>query len=209
MATATASPSPHACAKAEWQRAAVWRLVAIALLAPCMTAQATGKPRTAPTLCAADEQTLFSCQLQTQKQKQTQSTGKQKKAQGKLVSVCSALDLASAKTFLTYRMGRPGQLELVYPATRAGSLQAFSRWHYGRYQTDYFELYFSQGGYDYTIYSHYADGKHRHGVSVARPGNDEPLTELACATPVTQDLHKLDDYVACQPDRAGMDCPAP
>ena len=201
MATTAHAPLTQASSTAQRWRLAILPLAATALLAPSAAALAAGTLRTAPSLCTADEQTLFSCRLQRK--------GQSGKNAGKLVSVCGAPDLASANAFLSYRIGRPGQLELVYPATRTGSLQAFTRWHYDRYQTDYWELYFSQGGYDYTVFSHYADGSRRHGVSVARQGKDELLTELACAPPVTQQLQKLDAYVACQPDRMGMHCAAP
>ena len=153
-----------------------------------------------PSLCRADEQVVFSCQLQG-------------KGPRKLVSVCAARDLGSPGAFVAYRFGQPLQPELVYPASKRDSLKAFTRWHYWRFQTDYQQLSFTNGDYRYTVFDRYAADARpvkSYGVEVSRASNDEAVRTLHCqASTVRSRLALLAPYVPCADDDTGTDCQRP
>jgi hypothetical protein len=76
----------------------------------------------------------------------------------KLVSICGSASLEAEGAWLEYRFGRPGEIELRFPAESAGSLSAFTIRRYTRPRTTYLKLEFDNGGYNYAILEgHQAD----------------------------------------------------
>jgi len=120
--------------------------------------------------CAAEEQTLFSC-----------STGR------KTVSVCGSADLSATAGVAQYRFGRPGAVELAYPAAgsewrgaaRAGRLM-FSGGG-GAY------LAFASARYRYIVYTAIGSGwGSKAGVVVEK--NGKRLASLPCKGAPTSEL---------------------
>lgn len=108
---------------------------AVLNLAPAST-------RAAETLCGPREAVYFSCAI---------------KPAGKVVSVCAIRRLLGNEErldgdYLQYRYGRPGKIELEFPADRAGSLERFRLMHnFGRLAGTFDELSFEVGGHLYTV----------------------------------------------------------
>lgn len=97
----------------------------------------------AGSLCDNDEQVLFSC-----------SVGKA----GKLVSLCGSRKLEKGVGYLQYRYGTPKNIELTFPSAKSGSLEKFRYVHYFRFQVDRTFVSFSNGGFEYSVFSNY-DGE--------------------------------------------------
>lgn len=110
---------------------------------------------TAPSHCAADEEVVFSCRLQKS---------------AKIVSLCASKNLLAkpANGQLTYRFGKPGAVELVFPKQAAGSPQQFTFFHYFRAGLDETEVSFVNNGYSYRLFAH--DEEQSSERSVAESG---------------------------------------
>ena len=137
-------------------------------------------------LCTRSETSFFSCQS----------------AARKWISVCG-----SAAGPLQYRFGRPGRIELAYPADpgdAAGSLYLTS---YGRFQVDRSELTFTNHGIGYAVFAYSENGKRSAGVRITLDTGKE--LEIACAGPIVSKLPKLSSVLPCDPDNALSlgDCP--
>lgn len=61
-------------------------------------------------LCKADEQVVFGCH-----------------SKGKMISLCASSDVSASKGYLQYRFGKPGNIELAYPAQQEPPKGNF--WH--------------------------------------------------------------------------------
>lgn len=132
------------------------------------SAQKTARPH-AGTLCAADEQVIFSCAL---------------RGSSKLVSLCGSQSLTKDAGYIQYRFGRTGRVELEFPKDRAGSQRLFSYEHVFRFQFDQTEVGFESGGYAYTLFDYY-DGEQRParkeaGVRVRGAGENAVETTMRC-----------------------------
>jgi len=118
-------------------------------------------------LCAKDEQNVFSCVL---------------KRSPKIVSLCAAQTLGSDRGYLQYRFGLPGKLELEYPKLREGTQQLFRYMHYFRAQVDMTEITFNVDGNEYSVFDDY-NGEEipkisQHGVTVKARGSSKQVTLL-------------------------------
>jgi hypothetical protein len=141
----------------------------------------------ATSLCAPGEAVQFSCPM----------------GRGRILSVCG-----QAPAALQYRFGKPGQIELRYPADAAQGPQRFLFAQYMRYQVDRIALRFSNEGTDYEVFDEREDGKRSAGVRVTKAG-DGRETALPCRGPVTSRLGALKPLLRCNVDSAlqGGSCP--
>ena len=143
-------------------------------------------------LCTADEQVVFSCAIARS---------------GKTVSLCASKALARNHGTLAYRFGRPGRVELKFPAAGSDSLAQFRHAHYFRARTDRTEVSFARGGHDYTVFDYYdGDAKpaYARGVAVSGPGGSQ--RQFLCAGAVTARLQRLEGVVPCDADSALASC---
>ncbi|WP_298924321.1 hypothetical protein [uncultured Ramlibacter sp.] len=110
-------------------------------------------------LCLSGEQTYFACEIRGSK---------------KSVAVCGGTD------WLQYRFGTAGNIELGFPAEKAGSLQQFtgaSRVHRAAGVAGEF-LMFAQSGTEYSVMQ-IEGGSDFNGVSVLMPGAKQ-ARDLPC-----------------------------
>lgn len=148
-----------------------------------------------PSHCAADEEVVFSCRLQKN---------------AKVVSLCASKNLlAERKTGrLTYRFGRLGAVELVFPKQTAGSPEQFLLFHSFRPGLDATEVSFVNNGFSYALYQNSEAGSGERslqegGVRVAAidAAHTATNTTLSC-TPATTIAHwnLIDGAVPCADD---------
>jgi hypothetical protein len=156
-----------------------------ALLAAPATAQAS--TAAGNSLCALGEAVQFSCPM----------------GRGRIVSVCGQPPAA-----LQYRFGRPGRIELRYPADAAQGPELFLFTQYMRYQVDRLALHFTNENTEYEVFDEHEDGQRSAGVRVSRVGGSGEAT-LPCRGPVTSRLGALKPWLRCDADSAlqGGSCP--
>ena len=137
-------------------------------------------------LCAGEETAYFECTI----------------ASGKLLAICGTLPER-----LQYRFGRPGAVELAYPAVAEEGPKALLLARYHRYRTDRVALRFEREGVSYTVFDDQEEGRRRGGVEVKAA--DARVHELACTGQVTSRLGELIGVVACDRESAlaGGSCP--
>jgi hypothetical protein len=143
------------------------QVLAFAALAHGSTSAAAG------THCLPSEKIIFNCEFLKSK---------------KLASVCASKNLTKTEGYLQYRFGKPGKLELVYPATRNRTQQQFYWNQLHPYQSFINELSFKSGNYLYTV-AGYGISEELNGipggadfgqVEITKvPSNDQPKT-LKC-----------------------------
>ncbi|MFW5837743.1 MAG: hypothetical protein ACOCVM_07020 [Desulfovibrionaceae bacterium] len=118
--------------------------------------------------CLSGEKTIFTCQI---------------KGKTKVVSVCASQDLGPDSGYVQYRFGKPGAIEMTYPANKAGSSQAFRVSTYTRAGTSYNSLSFKNKGVEYVVYDDYvSEGGQEEfasGVKVILP--DKREVDIPCA----------------------------
>lgn len=85
-----------------------------------------------PTLCESGENVLWSCSIKG----------------GKTISVCASRRISATEGYIQYRMGKPGKLELAYPASR---VHPRGRFEYRLYIQGNTSLSFRNGGYEYSL----------------------------------------------------------
>jgi hypothetical protein len=146
----------------------------------------------ADTLCTPSEQVVFSCRI-----------GKA----GKLVSLCASPGLSRDQGALAYRFGRPGRVELQFPAADVQDGAGRFRYaHYFRSQVDRTEITFRSGHVRYAVFS-YQDAdetpSRKEGVRVSQPGR---ASELLCSGKSVKDFSRLEDSVPCDEDNALANC---
>ncbi|MGH8049415.1 MAG: hypothetical protein ACREPB_02010 [Arenimonas sp.] len=136
----------------------------------------------AASLCATNEQTLFSC-----------TTG----PEHKLISLCGSQSLLQANSYLQYRFGAKKNLELAFPREKAGSLTKFSYYHYFRFQIDKTGISFIHRNVTYTLFTDYdgEDGTPENQSGVAVTSGKE--VRFICKGPVTNNLSRLDGVIPC------------
>jgi hypothetical protein len=137
-------------------------------------------------LCAGEETAYFECTM----------------ASGKLLAVCGVLPER-----VQYRFGRPGAVELAYPAAADEGPKSMSIARYHRYRTDRLALRFVRDGVAYTVFDDREEGRGRGGVEVKTA--DARVHELVCAGPFASRLSDLVGVVACDRESAlaGGSCP--
>ena len=142
----------------------------------------------ATTLCAADEQVIFSCPI---------------KRPAKLVSLCASKDLTKTKGYLQYRFGLPGTVELEFPKTRESTQVAFKYKHYFRAQVDSTEISFTNAGYEYTVVDDY-NGEEKPAVSMqgvtVTPSSGGKEVTLACRERAKANFSQLADILPVEPE---------
>ncbi|MEO5953314.1 MAG: hypothetical protein ABIQ44_12685 [Chloroflexia bacterium] len=140
------------------------------------------------THCAPAETVAFSCALSA----------------GKVVSIC--LTKPPAAKALSYRFGRLGAPELVFPESPSGSLAQFRYAHYFRYQVDRTELSFSNAGAEYSVFDYYEreeKQEYSRGIRVKVSGKEH---ELLCKGKVVSNLGTLETAVPCDAENALASC---
>lgn len=155
-------------------------LLGLLFAAPAL-APAFAQDAPVPSLCSPGEEVIFTCPMQQS---------------GKLLSVC-----ASPKfSWLQYRFGRPGKVELAYPKSKSGSVQAFSFWQFVQPNVTYVGLSFVNRNTRYEVFDEWGSGDGGHfmtqGVRVFQPSGKE--TQLLCGQPF---ISRLLDLEAVVPNR--------
>lgn len=119
----------------------------------------------APSLCAANEEPVFSCTLQG--------------ASRKIVSLCASPASTQGKGRFRYLYGRPSRIELRYPASgNSHEVFTFTRLFYAGGTFGYAHS-FRNEGYKYILYS--IEGtNNRSGLLVQREGQLRAAREMAC-----------------------------
>ena len=132
----------------------------------------------AQTLCAKDETAYFSCPA----------------SNGRSISLCGK----PAQT-LQYRFGKPGRVELAFPARPEEGADAFRYAHYTRYQVDRFELRFDHAGTEYLLFDYMDSGRREAGVGVTQGGKE---SSVSCRKPVQSRLGELEGKLKCDAESA-------
>jgi hypothetical protein len=129
----------------------------------------------APALCDQPKESYFACRTRN----------------GKLIELCGG------KT-VEYRFGKPGKVELAYPAAPGDGPLRFA--HYARPATDRIEISFSAGGADYSVFD-YSEGKKRTAGVRATLASGKEVT-IACKGPIVSRLGALEKILPCDTDSA-------
>lgn len=136
----------------------------------------------AQSLCAKDEITYFSCPA----------------SNGRSINLCGK----SAQT-LQYRFGKPGRVELTFPARPEEGVDAFRYAHYSRFQVDRFELRFDNAGTEYVLFDYIESGRREAGVGVSQGGKE---ISVSCRRPVRSRLGELEGKLKCDTENALAGC---
>ena len=144
----------------------------------------------AGTHCTSAETVAFSCSLSA----------------SRVISLCLAKQRGNGAPQLSYRIGRLGSAELVFPSSPADSAQKFRYAHYFRYQVDRTEVSFSNAGTEYAVFDYY-EGEEKpaysRGVRVIVRGVDH---ELQCKGAVVSRLVQLEAVIPCDTESALSSC---
>lgn len=120
-------------------------------------------------LCAADEQVVFSCSIKE-----------------KIVSVCASSELSPTEGYMQYRYGRPQKTELTFPEKTVAP-NAFTNYIGLTYSgTSEAHLRFIRGNYGYIVYSGNDESGEYSGLVVER--NGKIVSNKLCSrnpTPIT------------------------
>ncbi len=142
--------------------------------------------------CAPSEKIYFTCETK----------------QKKVISICGSTELSQAQSYLQYRYGKKGFVELEFPKERKGSTKTFFYAHHFRAQFDNTTLRFENKGVSYEIYRVY-DGDSKPAVDIAGVAVTpaaKKRTEIACASlkkeAYTNELSALEGFASCDPDDA-------
>lgn len=125
--------------------------------------------------CKAPETSVFSCQTKAKK----------------WINLCH-----SPEGGLQYRFGKPDHVELRYPDDPKIGTNQFKYAHYSRYQTERYEITFSNHGSDYAIFDYRENRQHHAGVRVGEN------TEILCVGIIKSALAKLQTQLVCDADNA-------
>lgn len=123
-----------------------------------------------PSHCSKDERIILSCEIASNR---------------KLLSLCGSSDLSAAKGYLQYRFGRPGEVELEFPAKPDGSRSRFAM-SLESYSAGYdARLRFTRGATVYEVFDRStrsdpvtSDYQTQRGVRVLQ--NEEEIAVFAC-----------------------------
>ncbi|MFQ3639295.1 MAG: hypothetical protein SNJ62_04705 [Chloracidobacterium sp.] len=131
---------------------------------------------------------------------------------GKMVCLCASADFTNKKGYLQYRFGRPGRVELEYPADQSvGSQRLFYYAHYTRYQREWASVRFKNKEYNYRIYYSY-DGEAgrptaEYGLNVYLGEGDKGTNFTLRRNSVVGALQELEGAIQCDREDALADCP--
>lgn len=148
-------------------------------------------------LCAEEEQTVFSCKV---------------RKHNKILAICASKDLSKSTGYLQYRFGRPGSLDLVFPIEKETSRQQFSFARYTRYQVAKVAVVFRNNDHSYSVFDNY-DGEsgtptRERGVAITGPDeHKKPMTYL-CSQQAVSSLSKLESVLSCDPELSFGGCKA-
>ena len=138
----------------------------------------------AGSLCARDEQTIWSCEI----------NGSRKTA-----SNCGEAQMDAGRGYVQYRFGRPGRVELEFPRQRQNTQSAFTYKRYTRPLVTYLAIKFVVDRYTYKIYDESNDeerpGRRVARISVVPPGEGSKPGDLNCRKPIAGTLMSLEDVV--------------
>lgn len=140
----------------------------------CATAQPPVRALGA-SLCSAPEESYFWCRVRT----------------GKLIELCGGKSVE-------YRFGKPGRVELSYPATPADGQLRFAQ--FSGPLTDRIEISFSVGGANYALFD-YSEGKKRSAGVRATSARGKEIT-TACHGPIVSRLGALKKLLPCAKESA-------
>jgi hypothetical protein len=129
-------------------------------------------------LCAKDETTYFSCPA----------------GNGRSINLCGK----PAQT-LQYRFGKPGRVELAFPARPEEGADAFRYAHYTRFQVDRFELRFDNAGTEYVLFDYTEASRREAGVGATQGGKE---FSVSCRGPVRSRLGELEGKLKCDTENA-------
>lgn len=127
-----------------------------------------------------------------------------------LRSSCAANDYISCETSkgtlslrsdfgnLIYEMKSSNDKGFTYSSPEP-SYSGFSYAHYSRFQTDYFNVSFSQSGFKYTVFSNYEDGNSSRGVTVVSLKSKKEYT-YDCKDEGVDKLSDLELKLQCDKD---------
>ena len=138
-----------------------------------MVAASQAHAARAQSLCAKDETTYFSCPA----------------SNGRSINLCGKY----AQT-LQYRFGKPGRVELAFPARPEEGADAFRYAHYTRFQVDRFELRFDNAGAEYVLFDYMESNRREAGVGVTQGGKE---VRVSCRRPVRSRLGDLEGKLKC------------
>ena len=153
---------------------------------------ASGAPGTAApvvingTLCAAGEDARFSCAAKN----------------GKVISICASPDLSATTGSIQYRFGRPGAVELSYPADPATGRTALTWNTQNHASSQSFNVVFQNGGFTYTVYDQDTMGsasQNGSGILIEKP-SAEPIS-IACTGPTILNIDSLEKILPPTPSR--------
>lgn len=137
------------------------------------------------TLCTHEDWVAFSATSQTN---------------GKLVSICLAEGDDSTPSHLTYRFGKPDEVEMIYPAEAKGWQDAFMLRIYTRARTTYLKFHFQKDGFDYSILEGDDDGDYGLWLRVMRLSDEKVLSEFPLVAATERfSLMQLSDHVRNEP----------
>jgi len=125
------------------------------------------------------------------------------KGTGQLVSLCGLPPAAGAPGWVEFRKGKPGAIDLRYPAERAGSFKKFLYRRYTRPRTTYLKIEFARDGLAYAILEFFeADRVPPSSVSF-RVSRQSDRTEISSSvlrmrTPDLQ-MMRLEEYLPTAP----------
>ena len=142
-------------------------------------------PETVGTMCTGENWVVFSA-MSTKN--------------GKIVSVCVAEGDDTTPSHMTYRYGKPGAPELIFPDTAEGSFEKFTFRRYTRPRTTYLKFEFTSEGFNYEILDGGDDTETSTELRVTRVSDGEVIAEhplLPTSTPLS--LMQLEDLVNVAP----------
>lgn len=166
---------------------ALLSLGALGTFAPNISAKpAPPTPPKASHHCTRAEQLIFSCRISS----------------GITASLCASKDLSRIRGVLTYRIGKPGQVALVYPRTKRHPYQAFrlsvfTRPYQGKDLPTSIEiLTFSVKGQQLALKVVHVNNRSEASVPLLKNGR---VSALTCKLPVSGNLNKLHELGLKEP----------
>lgn len=146
-------------------------------------------------LCLDREQVIFSC-------KTNKST--------KHLSVCASERLDEKDSYVQYRFGKPGNIELKFPTEKKNSISQFRYSHYFRYLVDRAELSFTIKPFHYSVFHNYEGDsgmpETTQGITVSKSDVPGKETEILCSSPASNHLQKLENIVPCDRENSLASC---
>ena len=156
--------------------------------APSPAAVATS----ARSLCTAAEITLFHCPV----------------SRGRQIAICASGTPGAPDARAQYRFGRPGHVELSYPADAATGPQELLTSQYGRPGVDRLTIHFETPAAEYYVSDWTEAGEPSiKGVDVTPKQPGVKGVHVACTGPVTADHSQIAARLRCDRESALATCP--